>query len=194
MTDWGSVKVRGARENNLRDISLDIRKRKLTVFTGVSGSGKSSLVFGTIAAESRRLIDETYTAFLQNFMPTRARPDVDALENLLAAILVDQESSGSLTGRHLSEQQGLKESPRTPSATIPIRNATLHNLQDVSVDVPRWRSGPRLVPRGCMGRPAPPGGGVGLSARVCLIGRSPYRWESVDRLPEPAKTYASPAC
>ena len=93
--DWGSIKVRGARENNLRDISLDIPKRKLTVFTGVSGSGKSSLVFETIAAESRRLINETYTAFLQGFMGTPARPDVDSLENLSAAIIVDQERMGT---------------------------------------------------------------------------------------------------
>ncbi|MFC4533276.1 ATP-binding cassette domain-containing protein [Sphaerisporangium dianthi] len=86
--------MRGARENNLKGVSLDIPKRRLTVFTGVSGSGKSSLVFDTIAAESRRMIDETYTAFLQNFMPSRARPDVDALRNLSAAIIVDQERMG----------------------------------------------------------------------------------------------------
>ncbi|MFB9252631.1 ATP-binding cassette domain-containing protein [Sphaerisporangium melleum] len=86
--------MRGARENNLKGVSLDIPKRRLTVFTGVSGSGKSSLVFDTIAAESRRLIDETYTAFLQNFMPSRPRPDVDALRNLSAAIIVDQERMG----------------------------------------------------------------------------------------------------
>ena len=95
MKDWGSIEVRGARENNLRDVSLDIPKRQLTVFTGVSGSGKSSLVFETIAAESRRLIDETYTTFVQGFMPTRARPDVDALENLTASIIVDQERMGA---------------------------------------------------------------------------------------------------
>jgi excinuclease UvrABC ATPase subunit len=94
-TDWGAIRVRGARENNLRDVSLDIPKRKLTVFTGVSGSGKSSLVFETIAAESRRLINETYTAFLQGFMATPARPDVDSLENLSAAIVVDQERMGA---------------------------------------------------------------------------------------------------
>src|SRR5688572_26979667 len=92
---WGAIKVRGARENNLRDVSLDIPKRQLTVFTGVSGSGKSSLVFETIAAESRRLIDETYTTFVQGFMPTRARPDVDSLENLTASIIVDQERMGA---------------------------------------------------------------------------------------------------
>ncbi|MDP9468245.1 MAG: excinuclease ABC subunit UvrA [Chloroflexota bacterium] len=93
--DWGAIHVRGARENNLRDVSLDIPKRRLTVFTGVSGSGKSSLVFETIAAESRRLINETYTAFLQGFMGTPSRPDVDSLENLTAAIIVDQERMGA---------------------------------------------------------------------------------------------------
>jgi len=92
---WGSIEVRGAHENNLRDVSLDIPKRRLTVFTGVSGSGKSSLVFQTIAAESRRLINETYTAFLQSFMGTPARPDVDSLEGLTAAIVVDQERLGA---------------------------------------------------------------------------------------------------
>ncbi|SFQ71748.1 excinuclease ABC, A subunit [Amycolatopsis arida] len=89
------IEVRGARENNLADVSLDIPKRRLTVFTGVSGSGKSSLVFGTIAAESRRLINETYTAFVQSFMPSIGRPEVDALHNLSAAIVVDQERMGS---------------------------------------------------------------------------------------------------
>src|ERR1043165_5879930 len=89
------IQVRGARENNLRDVSLDLPKRRLTVFTGVSGSGKSSLVFGTIAAESQRLINETYTAFLQSFMPSIGRPDVDALHNLSAAIVVDQERMGA---------------------------------------------------------------------------------------------------
>ena len=93
--DWGAITVRGARENNLRDISLDIPKRRLTVFTGVSGSGKSSLVFETIAAESRRLINETYTAFVQGFMATPARPDVDSIENLTAAIIIDQEPMGA---------------------------------------------------------------------------------------------------
>ena len=89
------IAVRGARENNLKDISVDIPKRQLVVFTGVSGSGKSSLVFGTVAAESQRLINETYTAFLQNFMPAQARPDVDTLSGLTAAIIVDQERMGS---------------------------------------------------------------------------------------------------
>ncbi len=91
------IRVHGARVNNLKDISLEIPKRRLTVFTGVSGSGKSSLVFGTIAAESQRLINETYSAFVQGFMPTQARPDVDVLEGLTTAILVDQERMGGDT-------------------------------------------------------------------------------------------------
>lgn len=85
------IRVRGARENNLNDVSVDIPKRRLTVLTGVSGSGKSSLVFGTIAAESQRLINETYSAFIQGFMPNLSRPDVDHLDGLTTAILVDQE-------------------------------------------------------------------------------------------------------
>ena len=88
------IRVLGARENNLRDIDIDLPKRRLTVFTGVSGSGKSSLVFGTIAAESQRLINETYSAFVQGFMPSLARPDVDILEGLTTAIIVDQERMG----------------------------------------------------------------------------------------------------
>src|SRR5215217_665111 len=95
MTVWGTIKVRGARENNLKDISVEIPKRRLTVFTGVSGSGKSSLVFDTIAAESRRLINETYSAFVQGFMPTLDRPEVDVLEGLTTAIIVDQERMGA---------------------------------------------------------------------------------------------------
>ncbi|MEU9994760.1 excinuclease ABC subunit UvrA [Streptomyces sp. NPDC050848] len=89
------IQVRGARENNLRNVDVDLPKRRLTVFTGVSGSGKSSLVFGTIAAESQRLINETYSAFLQSFMPALGRPDVDGLHNLSAAIVVDQERMGA---------------------------------------------------------------------------------------------------
>ena len=89
------IRVHGARVNNLKDVSIEIPKRRLTVFTGVSGSGKSSLVFGTIAAESQRLINETYSAFLQGFMPTLARPEVDVLEGLTTAILVDQERMGA---------------------------------------------------------------------------------------------------
>jgi len=89
------IRVHGARVNNLKDVSVEIPKRRLTVFTGVSGSGKSSLVFGTIAAESQRLINETYSAFLQGFMPTLARPEVDVLEGLTTAIIVDQERLGA---------------------------------------------------------------------------------------------------
>jgi excinuclease UvrABC ATPase subunit len=89
------IRVQGARENNLKDISIEIPKRRLTVFTGVSGSGKSSLVFATIAAESQRMINETYSAFVQGFMPSLARPDVDHLEGLTTAIIVDQERMGA---------------------------------------------------------------------------------------------------
>jgi excinuclease UvrABC ATPase subunit len=89
------IRVQGARENNLKDVSIEIPKRRLTVFTGVSGSGKSSLVFSTIAAESQRMINETYSAFVQGFMPSLARPDVDVLEGLTTAIIVDQQRMGA---------------------------------------------------------------------------------------------------
>ncbi|MER5355191.1 excinuclease ABC subunit UvrA [Kitasatospora sp. NPDC002551] len=89
------IRVHGARENNLRDVSIEIPKRRLTVFTGVSGSGKSSLVFDTVAAESQRLINETYSAFVQGFMPSVARPDVDVLDGLTTAIIVDQQRMGA---------------------------------------------------------------------------------------------------
>jgi len=92
--DYGSIIVRGARENNLRNVSLDIPKRRITVFTGVSGSGKSSLVFDTIAAESQRLINETYPAFVQQFMPRYGQPEAELLENISAAIIVDQQRLG----------------------------------------------------------------------------------------------------
>ena len=108
------IRVRGARENNLKDISVEIPKRRLTVFTGVSGSGKSSLVFDTIAAESKRLIDETYPAFVQGFMPTLARPDVDVLEGLTPAIIVDQERLGA--------------NPRSTVGTVTDANALLRIL------------------------------------------------------------------
>ena len=93
-----SIRVHGARVNNLKDVTVELPKRRLTAFTGVSGSGKSSLVFGTIAAESQRLINETYSAFVQGFMPTQARPEVDVLEGLTTAIVVDQEPMGSGAG------------------------------------------------------------------------------------------------
>src|SRR4249919_1404342 len=88
------IRVQGARVNNLKDVSVQLPKRRLTVFTGVSGSGKSSLVFDTIAAESQRLINETYSAFVQGFMPTMARPEVDLLDGLTTSIIVDQERMG----------------------------------------------------------------------------------------------------
>ncbi|BBH16018.1 ABC transporter [Nocardioides baekrokdamisoli] len=108
------IRVRGARENNLKDVSVDIPKRRLTVFTGVSGSGKSSLVFGTVAAESRRLIDETYSTFIQGFMPNLPRPEVDVLEGLTTAILVDQERIGA--------------NPRSTLGTVTDANAMLRSL------------------------------------------------------------------
>src|SRR4029079_2751590 len=89
------IRVQGARENNLKDVSVEIPKRRLTVFTGGSGSGKSSLVFDTIAAESQRMINETYSAFVQGFMPTLGRPEVDVLDGLTTAIIVDQERMGA---------------------------------------------------------------------------------------------------
>ena len=108
------IRVHGARENNLKDVSVEIPKRRLTVFTGVSGSGKSSLVFDTIAAESRRLIDETYSTFVQVFMPTLARPDVDVLDGLTTAIIVDQERLGA--------------NPRSTLGTVTDANAMLRSL------------------------------------------------------------------
>src|SRR3954470_8841735 len=89
------IRVTGARVNNLKNVSVELPKRRLTAFTGVSGSGKSSLVFGTIAGASQRLINETYSAFVQGFMPTQARPDVDVLEGLTTAIIVDKERMGT---------------------------------------------------------------------------------------------------
>src|SRR6186997_3001116 len=108
------IRVHGARVNNLKDLNVEIPKRRLTVFTGISGSGKSSLVFGTIAAESQRLINETYSAFVQGFMPTLARPEVDVLEGLTTAIIVDQERIGA--------------NPRSTVGTITDANAMLRIL------------------------------------------------------------------
>ncbi|MDQ1041034.1 excinuclease ABC A subunit [Streptomyces sp. V3I8] len=108
------IRVHGARENNLRDVSIEIPKRRLTVFTGVSGSGKSSLVFDTIAAESQRMINETYSAFVQGFMPTQARPDVDVLDGLTTAIIVDQQRLGA--------------DPRSTVGTVTDANAMLRIL------------------------------------------------------------------
>jgi excinuclease UvrABC ATPase subunit len=89
------IRVQGARVNNLKDVNVELPKRRLTVFTGVSGSGKSSLVFSTIAAESQRMINETYSSFIQGFMPTLARPEVDLLDGLTTAIIVDQQRMGA---------------------------------------------------------------------------------------------------
>ncbi|MEV8632969.1 excinuclease ABC subunit UvrA [Streptosporangium sp. NPDC051023] len=108
------IRVQGARGNNLKDVSVEIPKRRLTVFTGVSGSGKSSLVFGTIAAESQRMINETYSAFVQGFMPTLARPEVDVLEGLTTAIIVDQQRMGA--------------NPRSTVGTVTDANAMLRIL------------------------------------------------------------------
>jgi len=108
------IRVHGARENNLKDVSVEIPKRRLTVFTGISGSGKSSLVFDTIAAESQRLINETYSAFVQGFMPTLARPEVDVLEGLTTAIIVDQQRLGA--------------DPRSTVGTVTDANAMLRIL------------------------------------------------------------------
>src|SRR5438034_1205013 len=108
------IRVHDARENNLKNVSVEIPKRRLTVFTGVSGSGKSSLVFATIAAESQRLINETYSAFVQGFMPSLARPEVDLLEGLTTAIIVDQERMGA--------------NPRSTVGTVTDANAILRVL------------------------------------------------------------------
>ncbi|GMA21709.1 excinuclease ABC subunit UvrA [Arsenicicoccus piscis] len=108
------IRVQGARENNLKDVSLDLPKRRLTAFTGVSGSGKSSLVFATIAAESRRMINETYSTFLQGFMPSLSRPDVDLLDGLTTAIIVGQERMGA--------------NPRSTVGTVTDANAMLRML------------------------------------------------------------------
>ncbi|TMQ90163.1 excinuclease ABC subunit UvrA [Actinomadura soli] len=108
------IRVHGARVNNLKDVSVEIPKRRLTVFTGVSGSGKSSLVFDTIAAESQRMINETYSAFVQGFMPTMARPEADLLEGLTTAIIVDQERLGA--------------NPRSTVGTVTDANAMLRLL------------------------------------------------------------------
>jgi excinuclease UvrABC ATPase subunit len=108
------IRVHGARENNLKDVSVELPKRRLTVFTGVSGSGKSSLVFATIAAESRRMINETYSTFVQGFMPTQSRPDVDVLDGLTTAIIVGQERMGA--------------NPRSTVGTVTDANAMLRML------------------------------------------------------------------
>src|SRR5512142_448316 len=141
------IRVHGARVNNLKDVSLELPKRRLTAFTGVSGSGKSSLVFSTIAAESQRMINETYSAFVQGFMPSLARPEVDLLEGLTTAIIVDQERMGA--------------NPRSTVGTATDANAMLRVLfsrlgqphigppQAFSFNVPSVRaSGAMTIERG----------------------------------------------
>src|SRR3954453_22937258 len=108
------ISVVGARVNNLKDVSVELTKRRLTVFTGGSGSGKSSLVFGTVAAEAQRRVNEAYSALVPGFMPTLARPEVDVLEGLTTAILVDQERMGA--------------NPRPPVGPAPDANAMLRIL------------------------------------------------------------------
>ena len=158
------IRVHGARVNNLKDISVEIPKRLLTVFTGVSGSGKSSLVFGTIAAESQRLINETYSAFVQGFMPTLARPEVDVLEGLTTAIIVDQERMGG--------------NPRSTVGTATDANAMLRILfsrlgqphvgspQAFSFNVPSVRgSGAITVERG--GKTVKEGRSFSITGGMC---------------------------
>ena len=164
------IRVHGARVNNLKDVSIEIPKRRLTVFTGVSGSGKSSLVFGTIAAESQRLINETYSAFVQGFMPTLARPDVDVLDGLTTAIIVDQERMGA--------------NPRSTVGTATDANAMLRILfsrlgkphigspNAYSFNVPSVKaSGAITVERGAArrrprGRPSPVSAACARAARA----------------------------
>src|SRR5690242_5946638 len=141
------IRVTCARVNNLKDVSVELPKRRLTVFTGVSGSGKSSLVFDTIAVESQRLINETYSAFVQGFMPTLARPEVDVLDGLTTAIIIDQERMGA--------------NPRSTVGTATDANALLRILfsrlgqphigppNAFSFNVPSVRaSGPITIERG----------------------------------------------
>src|SRR4051812_21704117 len=120
------IEIRGARENNLKNVSLRIPKRKITIFTGVSGSGKSSIVFDTIAAEARRQLNETFSTFVRNFLPRYAQPDADAIENLSMAIVVDQKRLGG--GSH----------------------STVGTITDIYTLLRRlfWRGGPPLLWQG----------------------------------------------
>ncbi|HWO50657.1 MAG TPA: hypothetical protein VNN23_03590, partial [Ornithinibacter sp.] len=145
------IRVEGARENNLKDISVELPKRRLTVFTGVSGSGKSSLVFATIAAESQRMINETYSAFVQGFMPNLSRPDVDHLEGLTTAIIVDQERMGSNPRSTVGTATDANAMLRilfsrlgTPHVgdshdLIRVHGARENNLKDIHVELPKRR-------------------------------------------------------
>jgi excinuclease UvrABC ATPase subunit len=159
------IRVEGARVNNLKDISIELPKRRLTVFTGVSGSGKSSLVFGTIAAESQRLINETYSAFIQGFMPTLSRPDVDVLDGLTTAIIVDQERMGA--------------SPRSTVGTATDANALLRILfsrlgqprigssNAFSFNVPSVRGGGAITIERGAGKPRTESRSFSLTGGMC---------------------------
>jgi energy-coupling factor transporter ATP-binding protein EcfA2 len=137
------IRVHGARVNNLKDVSVELPKRRLTVFTGVSGSGKSSLVFGTIAAESQRLINETYSAFVQGFMPTLARPEVDVLDGLTTAILVDQERMGADARSTVGTATDANAMLRISSAGSGSRTSARPNAFAVNVPSVRRAAGSR---------------------------------------------------
>jgi excinuclease UvrABC ATPase subunit len=121
---FGNIEVHGAREDNLKNISVDIPRRRITVFTGVSGSGKSSLVFDTIAAESQRLLNETFSTFVQNFLPRYGQPDVDVLANLSTATIVDQQRIGRIRGA--PEDVAPQQEPDAPAQAKP---RTLYTYQ-----------------------------------------------------------------
>ena len=176
----GLIRVQGARENNLKNLSVEIPKRRLSVFTGISGSGKSSLVFATIAAESQRLINQTYSAFLQGMMPSQSRPDVDLLEGLTTAIIVDQERMAPmpLHRRHRHRRQ-------RPAAhrVQPARPAAHRHAQGLLVQHPL---GPRI---GRHDRRAEP-------ARRSSAGRSrsSAACARAARASAPSPTWTSPSC
>jgi excinuclease UvrABC ATPase subunit len=141
------IRVTGARANNLRDVTVELPKRRLTVFTGVSGSGKSSLVFDTIAAESQRLINETYSAFVQGFMPTMTRPEVDVLDGLTTAIIVDQERMGGDARSTVSPPLPCTEAtlneyaPGPPMCGFASRLKRMRSIASASVAVPTVERG-----------------------------------------------------
>lgn len=166
------IRVRGARENNLKEVDVELPKRRLTVFTGVSGSGKSSLVFDTIAAESQRMINETYSAFVQGFMPTLARPDVDVLEGLTTAILVDQERMGA--------------NARSTVGTVTDANAMLRilfsRLGDPHIGSPQAFSFNIPTVRGSGSITVERGGGKAVTADFSQLGGMCPRCEGMGRV------------
>lgn len=121
------INIRGARENNLKNVSLQIPKRKITVFTGVSGSGKSSIVFDTISSEAQRLLNETFTAFVRNRLPRHSQPDVDSIENLSTAIVIDQKRLGGQFAIHARDDYGSVR--HTPSVVFQGGTAVCGILQ-----------------------------------------------------------------